>query len=484
MKKIFLFLTAICCALPLLLPLGGCKREKNAHAAYEITVEYSPDNHTVAGTTKLTFENNTDEEISLLKFNLYPNAYRKDALYRPLSKSYEGEGYYAGDSYGEIVVTSVNGSKSWEVLGEDENILYAYLERSLYPGDSVVLDVGFVTKLAAVNHRTGHTRHTVNLGNFFPILCGMKNGGFYECVYYSDGDPFYGDCADYKLTLTLPRDYEVAATGEIVDERILESKKVVVASAQRTRDFALVLAENYRSLTAQAGDTTLLYYYYADETPKETLAAAEEAFRYFEKQFGEYPYATYTVAETELCFGGMEYPCLTMLSSSLKEEARARAVVHETAHQWWGVTVGSDQTENAWQDEGLAEYSSLLFFEEYEKYGFTREELVNEALKEYRSYFDVYGSVLGRADTRMTRHLKEYLSEYEYRCLSFDKAVVMLDTLRKSVGEEKLFAALQKYYANYSFKMASVGGLVGSFEKAGLDVSGFFDSFLSGKGIL
>ncbi len=484
MKKILAVLATLFCALALIFPFGGCKREQNPHTTYEINAEYAPENRTVAGTVKVTFENATEEELSLLKFNLYPNAYRKDALYRPLSKTYEGEGYYAGESYGEIVVSSVLGAKNFEVRGEDENILYVHLERSLFPGDSVVLDIGFLTKLAAVNHRTGVTKHTVNLGNFFPILCGFKNGGFCECVYYSDGDPFYADCADYKLTLTLPKDYEAAATGEMVDERVLESKKVFTFEANCARDFALVLAENYRLVRERAGDTELLYYYYADENPKQTLRAAKEAFDYFEKKFGDYPYPTYTIAETELCFGGMEYPCLTMLASSLKGEARVRALVHETAHQWWGITVGSDQIENAWQDEGLAEYSALLFFEEYEKYGFTREGIVGEALKEYRSYFDVYGSVLGRADTRMTRHLKEYLSDYEYRCIAYDKAVVMFDTLRKSVGEDKFLSSLRKYYKNHSFQTASVGALIASFEKSGLDVGGFFDSFLSGKGIL
>ncbi len=484
MKKIARLLLAVLLACPPFFTIVGCKREEKSHIAYEIAVEYSPEGGTLAGTTKLTFENGTEGEISLLKFNLYPNAYRKDALFRPVAKSLEAEGYYEGESYGEIVITSVNGSKNWEVLGEDQNILYAYLERSLFPGDRVVLDIGFVTKLAAVNHRTGITPHTVNLGNAFPLLCGMKNGGFYECVYYDDGDPFYGDCADYKLTLTIPKDYEAALTGGLVDERILESKKVLTATAEKTRDFALVLAENYRLLSSRVGNTDLFYYYYADETPQKSLETAQTAFQFFEKKFGEYPYPAYTLAETELCFGGMEYPCLTMLSSKLTGEERDRAIVHETAHQWWGVTVGSDQIENAWQDEGLAEFSALLFFDEYGKYGFSREALVGAALKEYRSYFDVYGSVLGRADTRMTRHLKEYLNDYEYRCLSFDKAVVMFDTLQKSVGEEKLLAALRRYYEKYAFKIASVGGLVGCFEKTGLDVSSFFESFLSGKGIL
>ncbi len=483
MKRVA-FLLCCCCLFTAFSGLTGCKSEPKAGSRYEITAEYIPESRTVAGTVKFTFENGTEEELSLLKFNLYPNAYRKDALYRPVSRGYEDLAYYAGESYGEIVVSSVNGCKNWEVLGEDGNLLCVYLEKSLFPGDSVVLDVGFVTKLAEINHRTGVTPHTVNLGNFFPLLCGFKNGGFYECVYYSDGDPFYADCADYTLTLTLPKEYEVASTGERVEERMLESKKVHTMFVENARDFALVLAEDFEILTAKSGNTLLTYYYYADENPRETLRTVEEAFSYFEKNFGKYPYSTYTVAETGFCFGGMEYPCLTMLSDDLKGEERVRALVHETAHQWWGTTVGSDQTENAWQDEGLAEYSAALFFEEYEKYGFTREGLVTEALKEYRSYYDVYGSVLGRADTRMTRHLKEYLSDYEYRCLSYDKALVLFDTLRKSVGEDVFASALKKYYSANKFRMASVGDLVGSFEKAGVEVGGLFDSFLQGKGIL
>ena len=180
----------------------------------------------------------------------------------------------------------------------------------------------------------------------------------------------------------------------------------------------------------------------------------------------------------------MEYPCLSFVSDALSEAGKVRAVAHETAHQWWYGVVGSDQIENAWQDEGLAEYSTLAFFEEYEKYGFTRETLVKEAMEEYRSYYDVYGSVLGRTDTRMTRHLKDYLSDYEYKCISYDKAVVMWDTLRKSVGEKKFFDGLKKYYQNCKFKMATPYDLIGCFEKTGLDVSGFFDSFLEGKAIL
>ena len=484
MKNFFIFALAFLVAVCSLVLLPGCKKSADTYTRYEITAEYIPENHTLTGVMKVTFENPTDEELSVLKFNLYPNAYRKDALYTPVSKGYEKSAYYAEESYGEIVISSVNGSKNWEIVGEDENILSVFLERELYPGDRVVLDVAFTTKLATVNHRTGVTKNAVNLCNFYPILCGFKKGGFQECIYYAEGDPFYADCADYKMTLTLPKEYLAASTGEILGERMLESKKEYTMSATNVRDFALVLSNSYRVLTAKEGDTELFYYYCKDKSAQKTLDVARESFRYFEKTFGEYPYPTYTVAETGFCYGGMEYPALTLLSNALKEENRERVTVHETAHQWWAIVVGSDQIENAWQDEGLAEYSTLLFFENYEKYGFTREDIVAQSLREYRSYYDVYGSVLGRTDTSMTKHLKDFLSAYEYRCIAYDKAVVMFDALRKSVGDKKFLSALKRYYGGNRYKIASVGALVGSFEKAGLDVVGFFDSFLQGKAIL
>ncbi|MBQ7924648.1 MAG: M1 family metallopeptidase [Clostridia bacterium] len=477
-----IFFTAMCFAA--CDGCDGCSEETNVAGRYEINVEYAPESGMISGTEKCTFENTTDNELSVLKFQLYPNAYRENAVYKPVSAAVENAAYYAGESYGEMVISSVNGAKNWEVMGEDENVLYAYLERTLYPGDKVVLDIAFMVRLAKVNHRTGITENTVNLGNFFPILCGFKHGGFYETAYYSEGDPFYTDCADFTVTVKLPKEYTVASSGEVIAERTLESKKEHTMYATNVRDFAIVLSNQFRVLDREINGKTLYYYYYKDELAQENFEVACEAFSYFEKTFGEYPYSTYSLTQTGFCTGGMEYPALVMIADGLDKADAARVIAHETAHQWWYAVVGSDQIENAWQDEGLAEYSAITFFETYEKYGVTREAAVTEALKEYRSYYDVYGSVLGRTDTAMTRHLKDYISGYEYKCLAYDKAVVMFDTLRKSVGDKKFFAALKKYYKDNRFAMVGEGELVGAFEKSGLDVHGYFDSFLQGKAIL
>ena len=268
MKKIVCRMLVIVVAALSLFVSFGCQKKHNGHSRYEIIAEYVPENKTLTGAVKVTFQNTTNNELSVLKFQLYPNAYRENAVYRPVSSAFAKSAYYDGESYGEMVISSVNGAKNWEVMGEDRNILYVFLEKSLYPDEKVVLDIGFMTKLANVNHRTGVTKKTVNLGNFFPILCGIKHDGFYETVYYSDGDPFYSECADYKMTLTLPKEYVVASTGEIVSERTLESKKVYTMSALNVRDFAMTLSENYRVTSTKSNGKTISYYYYADETPQ------------------------------------------------------------------------------------------------------------------------------------------------------------------------------------------------------------------------
>ena len=47
--------------------------------------------------------------------------------------------------------------------------------------------------------------------------------------------------------------------------------------------------------------------------------------------------------------------------------------------------VGSNQLTDGWQDEGLAEYSTVMFFESNTGYGFTRTSLA--FLREYSHFF-------------------------------------------------------------------------------------------------
>lgn len=474
------FLAGIFCFFPC---AASCERQQTSFCRYDVVAEYRPSDCTVAGSVKVTFENPTENELSDLRFHLYPNAYRKDALYKAVSPENYDAVYYAGESYGGISVSSVVGGTGWQVAGDDENTLVVYLEKPLAPSEKVVVDVAFTTKLPLANHRLGVTERAVNFGGVFPTLCGLKDGAFYQPPYTSLGDPFYADCADYRVEFSLPKEYVLAHGGECVEEKTLERKTKRTLTLENARDFALVASEDFEISQTVLGKTTIDYYHYSDDDPSATLETLKRSVEFFSAAFGEYPYPRYAVAETGLSFGGMEYSAFAMLSQ-FSGENRARNAVHETAHQWWGSAVGSDQTTEAWQDEGLAEYASALFFDKYGEYGLTKERVVADALEEYRSYYRSYGAALGWSDTRMSRPLHEYLSEYEYRVLTYDKGLVMFNALEQSVGSKKMLTALRKYYAENKFSMVTKESLFGAFERAGVDVAGFFDGFLQGKTLL
>lgn len=480
MKKILSLLLMLVLAVPLSF-LVSCEKQRSPALSYEIACEYRPEHLSLTGTVKVEFKNDTEREISELKFNLYPNAYRKGALFSAVPTSMRDEVYYRGESYGGITISSVLGAKGWEVEGEDENILVAELETPLFTGEKVVLDIGFTTRLAYAVHRLGVTETTVNLGHFYPILCALTEEGFQECVYTSIGDPFVSDAADYFVHLTLPKEYMLAAGGEMTAERTLESKKKYTVSLTNAREFSAVLSTEFKEKSDMVSGKEVKYYYLSDASPEKTLQTACEALSFYSASFGEYAYQNYTLVETPLPYGGVEYSGLTMLGEGLSDDAKIRSVAHETAHQWWYAAVGSDQMENAWQDEGLAEYSAALFFEKHVGYGLTYASLIEESIAAYREYRRTYLASLGWVDLRMSRPLREYLSEYEYVSVSIDKSVVMFDALKKSVGEKKFFAGLKKYYSENKFQMAKAGSLAGAFERVGVDAAGFFEGFLNGK---
>ena len=479
MKKTICLILAVCTVAGTL-TLTACGKDETRANEYDIVASYDSETKTLTGTVNFTYYNDTDNEISDLKFNLYGNAFRENAKFSPVSQSYTDSAYYSGKSYGSMTVDSVENCAGWNIAGEDENILSVTLLNPVYPEDKANISISYKLSLANVNHRTGVTENTVNLGNFYPVLCAYTSEGFVECPYYSCGDPFLSECSNYKVTLDYPAEYTAATSGKAGKESTSGERKKCTYTLDNARDFACVLSDKFNVETRIVGKTEVKYYYYKDENPKTSLNAASESVEYFNETFGGYVYPTLSVVQTGFCYGGMEYPALTMISDKLDAEGNIYTIVHENAHQWWYAMVGSDQLNCAWQDEGLAEYSSLMFFETHPDYNFTRLGIVGSATKAYRAYFSVYNQIFGETNTCMNRHVSEFSSDYEYANIAYNKGLILFDMLRQSIGDEKFTSALKDYFNDNIYTIAPYENLYASFLKYG-DLEGFFASFIDGK---
>ena len=484
MKKICL---ALCVALSCLVLFNfqGCKNSSQSSTTYQINVALNE--NVLQGSEKVCFENQTDKVFTTLKFNLFGNAFRKDAKFKPISTQYENRAYYKGESYGQMQVFSVKqGQKSldFDVLGQDQNILEIKLDNELFPNESVEVEIEFSLTLANVIARTGINQNTINLGNFYPILCGIDQNGFYECVYYSNGDPFFSNVADYQVELQVDADFIVASSGSLVSEKTVNGKVIKSYQLQSARSFCLVLSKNFKKLSQTVGQTEITYYYFEDETPQTSLDYAVQSVQLFNNLFGEYPYKTYSVVQTEFMQGGMEYPALVMISNQLEQSAYREVIVHETAHQWWQTVVGNNEIEFGFLDEGLAEYSVVLFFENHNEYGLTRTNLITSAERTYKVFCSVSDKLFGGVNTVMLRSLKDFKSEYEYVNMAYLKPCIMYDYLRTTIGDNLFFKGLKRYYQTYAMQNATPQDLVGTFEKVGADSNGFFNGFFEGKVII
>ena len=442
---------------------------------------------TLNGTEKINYYNDTETAISELKFNLYGNSYRKGAKYSPVSPQQTAQSYPDGLSYGDMKVNDVRHGKeqlNFQICGEDYNILSVALTEEIFPEECVEISIDFTLNLANVISRTGINKDTINLANFYPILCARDDDGFYECVYYTTGDPFYSDCADYKVKISLDENYRVASSGKEISSACEGGKLTAIYEIKNARSFAFVLSKGFEKISAKTCGVDINYYYYADATPTQSLEYAIKSMEFFHETFGEYPYPTYSVVQTKFVQGGMEFPALVMISDGLDARSYGEVIVHETAHQWWQSVVGNNEIEYGFLDEGLAEYSVVLFYENFSEYGLSREVLVKSAEETYKVYCTVADKVFGKVDTSMMRSLKEFQTEYEYVNMAYIKPCIMYDTLRTTLGETRFFNGLKRYYQNYKFKNATPHDLVGAFEKVGADSNGFFESFFNGTAII
>lgn len=483
MKKFTAFLLTVCAVFAIfaVAAASGCAKKEAGGTKYDIRATYDEEKCAIEGTETVNFFNDTQNELSDLKFNLYGNAFREGAKIKPVSEAYKARAYYAGTSYGSMTVNGVEGCAGWSVGGEDENILTVNLHEPLYPDSSVKLTISYTLALAKVNHRTGKTADAINLGNFYPQLCAYSKDGFAEAAYYPYGDPFVSEIADYTVTFDVPQNFIAATSGKLKSESEAAGRKKCVYTLQKARDFAAVISDKFETVTGNIDGVEVIYYHTGDKKAQENFNAACDSLIYFSRTFGKYVYPTLSVVSTGFYAGGMEYPALTMINREITGSDAIYTIVHENAHQWWYAMVGSDQINEAWQDEGLAEYSTVNFFETHPDYGFTRAGLIGSATRSYRAFFSVYSQLEGTVDTSMSRNLSSYSSDVEYTSVTYYKGVILFDNLRKALGDKSFFKCLKNYYSRNLYKIASKDDICAAFTSTGTDVEGYFAAFTEGR---
>ena len=480
---VFVILSIIALGVALLL----IPNKNNKNTTYNIDATVSENK--LKGELNLEYINNNNFDINELYFCLYPNAFKNEENIQNTTVSDRvNEAYPDGFNKGQIDIIEVlfNDKKIDFTLEKNEQIL-KIITPLIKKENSADIKIVFNEILPESPSRFGFGENTYNFGNWYPVLCPFIDGKPYKCIYTSIGDPFFSECADYNVTLTLAPEFRIGTSGQILKKEIVDPTKTKWSlKGENIRDFAFIISDKYNVLTKQAGNTFIYSYYLNDdEIGKKTIEIAENALRIFNNIFGEYPYSSLCIAESDFYIGGMEYPNLVFINTDLYNtsaiEALEEVIVHEIAHQWWYGVVGNNEIEEAWLDEGLTQYSVALYYENL--YG---KERYKSFLQEGEIYSKVVFDILNDSDINFTKNIERKTTEFEhwilYDALTYDVSALMLDEVRDKIGDENFFESIRNYYENNKYKNATKNDFINSMSSScQKNIEGIIRPWLEGK---
>ena len=190
------------------------------HVSYEIDVKLNDQEHTLSAFEKIEYTNNSLDTLDYIWFHIWPNAYKNDstALAKQLLRLGSTRFHYSEDQdrgYIDSLDFVVNGiSSSWENHPEWIDVIKVTLPSPLYPGQVTTIETPFFVKLPKIFSRLGHSGKHYEITQWYPKPAVYDKDGWHPMPYLNMGE-FYSEFGSFDVTISLPKEYRVMATGDM-----------------------------------------------------------------------------------------------------------------------------------------------------------------------------------------------------------------------------------------------------------------------------
>jgi hypothetical protein len=470
--------------------------EPNERHRYKIDIKIDFDNLSYTGTEIVRWINQGEKPTSVIYFHLYQNLRAGD---QPAGAEFDEPRIQILD-----VRAASEDTALLTALEDQGTTLRVNLRESVAPGSAAEVLIKFKGSVPEIDRdETSLTTHVVKqvsaalrsdremrrardinflcrgvmlLGTAYPALVVHDGDEWRRKVEPSVGDFVFNEAADYEVSVTAAADVEIFTSGMETGPR--SEKRTFTADAMR--DFAILAGRGLRGEHTEVNGTNVRSIYFAEHerVGKRALVVAANALRTFTNLFGPLPFKQISIAEAPLVagLGSCEFSGLNVIASAFfvdfdspavrnlpeiireqrpsVEESIEWTVAHLVAHQWWGAAVGNDPAREPILDEALSCWSSLLYYQQM--YGPERASAVLD--DQLRGVYRMYRT-FGGDDMDANRPSREYRNTFQYAAIVTAKGALMFVDLQKSLGEEKVFAALRKYYQANLYEIAQLEDL-------------------------
>lgn len=448
--------------------------EKRVDAvSYKMNLTLDTDKNCLTEVVTMKIQNNTDETISELCI--------RDMT--PAILKFNKKEYATGNRNKKTEISSIKVKGSKKKLGitykKNKSVIMVKLDEAdaIKPGGVKTITVNMKTDIPNRQDRFGYQKtkdgKVFALSLCFPYLADNLNGKWETDPFFDDGESRSWDLADYDVTLKVPKEYQVAATGS--SKR--KNDKVII-KAENVRDFAIVACNFMKKDTFTVKGIKVNSYYmdgkYSKEYRKLAKMVAKDSIKIFTEQVGKYPYDELDMVPClfGFAFGGMEYPGLIMINYSSYYAGAyfdgygvSEKVSHEIGHQWFYAAVGNREYTEGWIDEGFTTYleqelytlSGCKSFEyarklddiipTVKKLKKQRDELISYAREDFKN---IYLNVAPN----------KYPKGQSYGAAEYEGGYMFLQEVRLQLGNKTFKKFLKDYYETYYMKVVTTEDVV------------------------
>ena len=491
MKKIVIVLLFFYIELPIAIcQLNYWQQQVN----YKIDVTLNDTAHTLDGYVKMDYFNNSPDTLQFIWIHLWPNAFKNDrtAFTDQMLQNGNTDFYFSeNDKRGYInrlsfKVNTITAKTTDHPQHQD--IIKLLLPTPLLPKTNCKIETPFHIKIPENFSRGGHNGQAYQITQWYPKPAVYDRKGWHPIPYLDQGE-FYSEFGNYEVQLTLPKNYVVAATGDLQEQdeidwlqkrklfgRIKDKKEkqkiVPIASDEQSKtlhytqnnvhDFAWFADKTFSvatdTLQLPSGKIINAYSYYYAEHEKiwaNSIALIKKAILTKSKWIGEYPYNVVSVVEDEKDGGGMEYPTITYLSSGGSERTLDFIINHEAGHNWFYGILASNERRHPWMDEGMnTYYDNRYAVQQYGNNSFS--ETIKSAFIKKRMPEDpqllVLQSVIAAKKDQPISTTSENFNALNYNVIAYTKAGHWMKLLETQLGVTLFDSCMKEYYRLWSFK--------------------------------
>lgn len=482
---------------------------------YKIQVKLDDDNHVLRAFEELEYTNNAPHALDYIYFHLWPNAYKNNqtAMAKQLLENGKTDFYYAQESDRGFI-----DSLNFKVNGEQVKIAFdakhidvckLILNKPIQSGEKIKITTPFKVKIPkGIYSRLGHMDQAYQITQWYPKPAVYDHKGWHPMPYLTQGE-FYSEYGSFEVSITLPRNYVVGATGDLqnLEEKEWLSQKAekgknttfdksmkdvfppsdkelktLVYKQDKVHDFAWFADKRWHVLKGEVAlphskktvETWSMFTNAEASLWQNSIEYINDAIYNYSLWNGDYPYSHMTAVDGALSAGaGMEYPNITVIGRSGNAMSLETVIMHETGHQWFYGILGSNERDHAWMDEGINTSNEIRYtLKKYPQATLSGAKDNSPALDVIdlnrpvidRYYYGYDVCARHRWDQPIQTPSADYV-DYNYGAIVYMKTGLSFYYLRAYLGDEKYDAIMQKYFDMYKFKHPYPEDLKGLFEQ-------------------